>query len=471
LPEALGAEFAFEEVADTVVDKSGLTIDGAFGQAANGKSFQQDVLVTHNQVQYIAYYDAERHVCVGRRTLPSGKWEILRLEDYRFGGQDAHNTISMGICPRDGTIHLAFDHHGHPLHYRVSRKGVATEPVNIKWGPELFGPVMSELEEGKPVKGVTYPRFLQTPEGGLQLCYRVGASGNGDRVLVDYDPDNGVWKDTRRIDSGKGEFTDSFNTSPSRCSYPNGYDYGSGGRLHVTWVWRERTQGANHDLCYAYSDDRGHTWRNTKGKIVGVGDSDIPGSRTLSVHSPDIVAVPISRAYGTMNTQAQAVDSKGRIHVVMWHCSDDSLKAARTEPESCWGPPDARRYHHYWRGLEGEWHHAVLPGLPGNRPKLFFDKNDDAFLIYGASQGTGSYNRGSAPRDLVVSAATAGARWTDWHVAHVEKGPFVNEMLADRFLWKSQGILSVLVQEFPAEKHASTPVRVVDYRITAVKPD
>jgi len=33
---------------------------------------------------------------------------------------------------------------------------------------------------------ITYPRFWQTPQGNLQFCYRRGGSGNGDRMLVDY---------------------------------------------------------------------------------------------------------------------------------------------------------------------------------------------------------------------------------------------------------------------------------------------
>ena len=34
--------------------------------------------------------------------------------------------------------------------------------------------------------------------------------------------------------------------------------------------------------------------------------------------------------------------------------------------------------------------------------------------------------------DLVIAAARADSKWTDWRVVHVEKGPFVAEMLAAR---------------------------------------
>ena len=253
------ADFRAVKTGDSVVDPEALTIDGDNGQAINGKSFQQDALASHKGFQFVGYYDAKRRVCLARRKLPDGDWRVLRFEDYDFSSNDAHNVISIGICSGDGTIHLAFDHHGHPLHYRVSKKGVATAPESVQWGAQLFSPVLSELEQGRPIK-ITYPRFWQSPEGRLQFCYRQGGSGNGDRMLVDYDPDVGRWSGTRMIDSHAGLFEDMEGASESRCSYPNGYEYGPGDRLHTTWVWRESSQGANHDLCYTYSEDRGKTW-------------------------------------------------------------------------------------------------------------------------------------------------------------------------------------------------------------------
>jgi hypothetical protein len=443
-------EIAVTKVGDSVVDEKALTIDGGFGQAINGKSFQQDALASHKGYQYVGYYDATRRVCLARRRLPEGGWSLLRFEDYDFRSNDAHNTISIGICPRDGTVHLAFDHHGHMLHYRVSEKGTAIDPESALWEPSLFGPVLSELEIGKPIR-ITYPRFWQTPEGGLQFCYRQGGSGNGDRMLVDYDPETGTWKDTRMIDSREGLYKDVVGESGSRCSYPNGYDYGPGGKLHVTWVWRESSQGSNHDLCYAYSEDRGRTWLNSRGEqLVG----------PPRVDSPGVAVVKISRALGLMNTHGQAVDSKGRVHAVMWHCSNELLAAAGSKPaEHRWGPPEARRYHHYWHGGDGAWHHIELLGVSGSRPKLFMDKEDNAFLIFTDAR---HHEIGVRQGDLKVMAATAASGWEDWMVIHTEEGPFVNEMVGDLYRWKDEGVLSIMVQEMPAKPHDPTSLRIID---------
>jgi hypothetical protein len=444
----IGSDVVVERIGVSEVDAAALTIDGEYGRAINGLAFQQDALVSHRGWQYLAYYDAARHVCLARRELPDGVWQILRFEDYDFASNDAHNTISLGISARDGTIHLAFDHHGDPLHYRVSRPGVASDPEALEWEPSLFGPVIPELEEGRSIR-ITYPRFVPTPDGGLQFCYRQGGSGNGDRMLVDYDPVRGVWTGTRMIDSGEGRFEDEEGVSDSRCSYPNGYDYGPRGRLHVTLVWRESSQGSNHDLAYAYSEDGGRAWLNNRGEVL---------SGPPRVDSPGITVVEIGRGLGLMNTHGQAVDSKGRIHTVMWHSTEASLAAAGSAPgRERWGPAEARRYHHYWRDLEGKWHHQELPGLAGSRPKLFIDARDNAVLIFGSQNGPAS--------DLEIAVATAASGWTDWRIAHTERGPFVGEMLGDRTRWVEEGILSVMVQDTPSQPHDPTPLEVLDFTV------
>jgi hypothetical protein len=427
------------KVNDSLIDPAALTIRGSFGRAINGKAFQQDAVVSHKGWQYAAYYDGKRHVCMARRRLPNGAWAVARFTDYTFQSNDAHNIISMGICPKDGTIHLAFDHHGHPLKYRVSTKGVASKPEEVEWTPALFGPIRAELKKGQPIR-LTYPRFLQTPDGGLQFFYRRGGSGNGDRMLVDYDPKTGLWNHTRQIDSGRGN----YRGSPSRCSYPNGYTYGPDGRLHVTWVWREGAQTANHDLAYAVSEDHGRTWQNSSG---------LPIDGPPRVDSPGLTVVEIGPDLGLMNTHGQAVDSRGRVHTVLWHSTAKTIQAAGSKPGmSRWGPPAARRHHHYWRAANGRWQHRQLAWF-GGRPKIFADRHDNLLLIYG---------RGGR---LEIAAASAASKWTDWSVVHVEKGPFVNEMLGDPYRWQAEGVLSILVQGVPKMPHDPTPLRVISFEV------
>ena len=78
------ADFRATKADDTVVETRALTIQGSYGQAINGKAFQQDAVVTHNEYQYVAYYDATRQVSLARRKLPAGTWDVLRFGDYKF---------------------------------------------------------------------------------------------------------------------------------------------------------------------------------------------------------------------------------------------------------------------------------------------------------------------------------------------------------------------------------------------------
>ena len=467
------------KISDTVVHPQALFLNSA--------SFQQDAVVTHNGWQYVAYYNGDRYVCVARRELPAGGWETVELTDYYFSSSDGHNIISMGICPNNGTIHLAFDHHVSPLHYRVSDPNVATNPEAITWDDSLFGPVRQYLEAGKNVSGVTYPRFWQTPAGNLQMSYRIGGSGNGDIVLVDYDGDTGLWHYTRKVISRSGNYSDLCGgNETSRNAYLNGPCYGSNGVLHLTWCWRESAGGTNHDILHAYSNDGGTTWYNSEGsqqstqiatgsgqavqtlvnllwtstgpEIVGLSTGDPATEQLISVLSEGITAASITRYYGLMNQQTQAVDPQGRIHTVMWHCTDESYEYAQSQGQTnfgcnLWGPVIARHYHHYWRDFTGTWHHYEMPWIAGGRPKLFIRQNGDAFLIY-RSDG-----------DLIICAATTSSQWTDWHIVHVEAGPFKNEMVGDPYRFRQENILSVVVQNQPPSAEEPTPLRILDFQL------
>ena len=494
---------AFPEVtkiSDTMVDSDARTLPGGtYGYAINGLSFQQDAVVTHNGWQYVAYYcdiNDEGYVCVARRELPSGSWQIIVTDHKLSTTWDAHNVVSIGICPNDGTIHLSFDHHGGTLNYRVSDAGVATDPCSITWSADRFGSVRHYLEMGESYSNVTYPRFWQTPDGDLQFGYRIDGSGNGDWAMVDYDAATGLWSNTRTVISRMGTYSDSLG-GPSyfRNAYMNNLAYGPGGKLHATWCWREDAGGANHDIMYAYSEDGGHVWLNGKSNTIristgnqggepqtlltlsfGGGEDNVVGRATgdpateelITLDSPGITVVELDRYYGLMNQQAQAVDPQGRIHTVMWHCTEETYQQYPRNGLR-WGPQGARRYFHYWRDSQGVWHRNELPGYVGSRPKLFIRSNGDAFLIYQSrlpededpTDGGIYFVYG----DFTICAATAQSRWTDWQIIHVEPGFFLNEMLGNLYRFEQEEVLSVMVQESPWYAGQSTPLRILDFSL------
>jgi hypothetical protein len=446
---SIGAELAVRWTLSTVVDASALHFSGGrWGNCVNGQSFQQEALVTFGEWQYAVYYDGQRRVCLARRPQATKAWEVIRFEDHRLRGNNTHNVAVVGICPQDGTIHLAFDHHANPLHYRVSRRGVALHPEQHAWTAELFGPLTDELESGKPLARVTYPRFLRTPAGGLQFGCRIGGSGNGDKCLAEYDPANARWHGFGAFAAGTG----SYGASTSRNAYLTGLTYDGEGRLHVTWCWRETGDPmTNHDLQYAWSDDGGRTWSNNAGTSIG--------QRTaapLTIDSPGVRIVEIPTRRGLMNTTTQAVDSQRRIHLVTFHLPGEVPNQPDWESSR-----KQAHYFHYWRDEGGQWHRHDLD-LMGGRPALWFDSADNAWLVY-----TG--DRFHPLGELCLAAATASSGWQDWKVVHREAGPFTGQPRIDPHGPADR--LSVYIQEQPAEPSGTaSPLRVIDFQASPLSP-
>ncbi len=490
------AEAALEvtKIQDTIVDADAMTLTYPdYGYAINGLSFQQDAIVTYNGWQYVVYYNEDGHVCLSRRQLPSGSWERIIFTDYTLStNRNAHKVVTMGICPNDGTIHLAFDHHNSTLNYRVSEPNVATNPDSIIWSTDRFGPEIAYLEAGKTYYPVTYPRFWQTPDGNLQFGYRFEGSGNGDWAIVDYDGSTGLWHDTRTVISRDGVYEDACTngTSYSRNPYMNNITYGPSGKLYASWCWRESAGGANHDIMYAFSNDGGFTWMNDlsntfkiftesqgesqtlltlnigagEDNIVGVATGDSGTEELINLDTVGTTVVDLNSCYGMMNQNTQAVDPLGRIHTVMWHCTDESYEGYLY---SRWGPQGARRYIHYWRDVQGNWHSNEIPVYVGSRPKLFIRSNGDAFLIYQSriTENPTSTDIYFTDGDLTICGATAESLWTDWQILHVEPGLFLNEMLGDHYRFQEEEMLSVMVQESPDWPGQSTPLRILDFEL------
>jgi hypothetical protein len=152
---------------ETETDSAALnfsTASASFNQNINGRTYQRLPLTTYGGYQYATYFNGDRRVCLGRRKLPDGAWEVIEFNDYSIPGHDAHNVATVGICPKDGTIHLAFDHHTDPLNYRVSQQDFATNPKSVTWSTALFGSITDQLEGEGQLSSVTYPSILQCTE-------------------------------------------------------------------------------------------------------------------------------------------------------------------------------------------------------------------------------------------------------------------------------------------------------------------
>jgi hypothetical protein len=437
------AGLTIAKIGDSTIDAQALIFtNGTWSVCVNGQTFQQDAVTSFQGFQYATYYDAARKLCVARRKVGAGEWQVIRFADHRFKGNDTHNVSVIGICEQDGTIHLSFDHHGGPLHYRVSRAGVALRPEEFAWSAELFGAITSRLEPGKELKRVTYPRFLRTPGGGLQFGCRIGSSGNGEKCLADYEAATGTWKNFGAFAGGSGVYEGSKERNP----YLNGLSYDATGRLHVTWCWRETGDPmTNHDLDYAWSDDRGVTWRNNDGQEIGK-----RGVKPVVLDSPGVRVVEIPMKRGLINATTQALDRHNRIHLVTFHLPD-----AAPAPKNWENARQQSHFFHYWRADDGKWHRNEVNAI-GSRPQLWFDEKENAYLVFVG-------DRFNPSPELTIAAASAASRWRDWKIIHRERGPFSGQPQVDRH--GRPGVLSIYIQEAAAKPtETSSPLRVLDFK-------
>jgi hypothetical protein len=432
---------------DTWLDPSALYFVSYDGLVNNG-SFQQSAILTRNRYQYAAWYTADRSAVVARRALPSGGWEKAVLP-HRLSTDDSHNTISLGISPSDGRLHVAMDTHNSTVFYLKSESGLAISPASRAWSAARFGAVQRTLD-GVDLGGMTYPRFVVTPDGRLQFSYRTGGSGNGTSELAEYD--GSAWRKLGKWSSATGPWTSTNGVvSKTRNLYLHGLTYGPNGRLHAAFTWREGNAGVlcdpggitNHDTGYVYSDDCGRTWRNNAGQAVGT-----TGSQLVSVSSPGLVVDPLDPNHALINQESQAVDSAGSPHVIISYvpgrfgqCVTDFTAQRRT----------SGRTFHLSRSTDGTWRKTELPIASGafGRSQVVFDSCDNIYVVM--------------PYGRIVSASTASG-WSDWAEVAPPLSNAFGEVLVDSSRVVREGVLSVMYQE-KSSGTTPSPLRVVDYRL------
>ena len=250
-------------------------------------------LLTHGNRQYIAYYNAERSMVVGQRSLEEEEFSLHampRTSRETSGGTstvlgwDSHNSVTLGI-DKDGFIHLSGNMHVHPITYFKSTK--ANDISTLEQQMTMVGP---------NEKRCTYPHFMNTKEGELIFHYRDGGSGNGNEIYNIYSCDTKTW--SRLLDNpltdGQG-LMNAYQTQPNVMS---------DGWYHVYWVWRDTPDCAtNHDLSYMKSPDL-KSWFNAFGKPINL---------PATLDQKSVIVDPIPVKGGIINLAAKlCLDEKNK---------------------------------------------------------------------------------------------------------------------------------------------------------------
>jgi hypothetical protein len=258
---------------------------GWSNNSINTVKFRKNALTSFKNFQFIAYYDADGTLVLGKRKLNSTHWQTTKTV-YKGNVKDAHNSISIAV-DGDGYLHISWDHHDTKLRYAKSKL-----PLSLDLGDEES---MTGISEQK----VTYPEFYNLPNGNLLFFYRSGSSGRGNMVINSYNLKDKKWSQLQ---------TNLLNGENNRSAYWQA-KVDQQGVIHLSWVWRESWDvSTNHDLCYARSKDGGITWEKSNGEKYTL---------PITVASAEI-AWKIPQKSSLINQTSMTTDAKGNPYIASY---------------------------------------------------------------------------------------------------------------------------------------------------------
>jgi len=241
-----------------------------------------DCIKKYGDFLFLTWYfggEENKNVMLSRLHIPTQTLETIKFPHTHVGYQhkyphigDSHNTIAVGICPLDSTVHLLYDMHSYSkvsfpdtyFNYQASLKGAANAPLG-SFNIDLFMPRQSYLNQAYNYSDITYPNFFLNSDNELFVWFREGGNNNGMYKFAKYD--GNAW----------GPFTNfnSLNASNNGSAYNWGL-YGPmkyiNGKLRVGFLKRmsynDDKYVYNNGFHYAYSNDpAGKTdWYNYSGE-------------------------------------------------------------------------------------------------------------------------------------------------------------------------------------------------------------
>lgn len=280
-----------------------------------------DAIKTYKHYVFMTWYEGgknNRHMMLSRLNLKTGGLRHIKFPHQHTGfiGRwwigETHNTIAVGISPKDETIHLVFDLHAYRrdsdtggydnfekdyFRYAYSLDGAAAvsdEDFNLDLfvkdvsahseGPDDYNHLsMSGEEDHAAFSQLTYPKFFQNDQGDLFLYIRQGGSKNGKGVFNAY-REQGKWSGFKSINKLKvTDDGEAFNWSNyGKMKFANG-------KLGFAFQRRLNNQDDRYlyqnGIYFLYTDDpTGQSqWKTYQDKLI-----DLP----LIDATPALVAEP-----------------------------------------------------------------------------------------------------------------------------------------------------------------------------------
>ncbi|MEM6522633.1 MAG: BNR-4 repeat-containing protein [Bacteroidota bacterium] len=205
----------------TLTEETTVTNDGLYFWYPNGKkAFQYaanisprgDCFTVANGYIFFGWYKGgmnNRNLMISRKKIGSGSWKTVQFPytNTLIQGQgpnnffgDSHNTISVGVSTKDGTIHIFYDHHNDPLKYVISKKDKAFVPDN-QFNSSIFNSTRGYLAQGENIR-ITYPELTENAAGDLIVNYRKGSAVGGSEMVHVYN--GNTWSRAKQVTRGAG---------------------------------------------------------------------------------------------------------------------------------------------------------------------------------------------------------------------------------------------------------------------------
>lgn len=357
-------------------------------------------LVSYKANQYMAWYAPDGKLMLGGRQLGDA-WGVAST-DFKGNAADPHNGISLGV-DGEGRLHMAWDHHGSPLHYAQ-----AIDPGGLQLTPIMS---MDKLREER----VTYPEFFPLESGDLLFMCRDGASGKGDTILKRYFLKTRKWRTIANPLIG-GE--------DARSAYTNRIAVDSDGSWYLSWSWRDSADAAtNHDVCFSWID-KNSVWRRSD-------RSPLAPPYTLKKCE---VAREVPTGADLANSGTTAFDSKRHPMIcTYWREKGDAAPQYRLLAH------DGKRWSVKQVGERKLDFHLGGKGalrLPISRPLLLVDPDDRAIVVHRDEEhGDG------------IFAWIAPPPYDKWELRKLDSRPVGDwEPTCDMTLWQKQNRLHLFHQ-------------------------
>jgi BNR repeat-containing family member len=396
---------------------------GWANNSVNAVVFRKNSLVTFRDTQYIAYYNNDQFVVLGKRRSGTTKWE-LHQTPYKGNATDAHNSISI-MADGAGYLHVSWDHHGNPLNYCKS-----IIPGSLELTDKLS---MTGSNEQK----ITYPEFYKLPNGNLLFLHRDGQSGKGNLVLNRYSMNTRQWTQlhTNLID-GEGQ----RNAYWQACIDKKG-------TIHLSWVWRETPDVAsNHDMCYARSGDGGQTWEKSTGEKYAL---------PINASSAEYVC-KIPQKSELINQTSMVADEAGHPFIATYYKDEGDTIPQYHVIYKTGNQWEVQNLHFRKTGfsLSG----MGTKRIPISRPQIITWKS-------GKLLGAAIIFRDAERGDRVSVATCTDITKGKWQIMDLTKDALGSwEPSYDTELWKEKGILNLFIQnvvQADAEGNSGSPPQLV----------